>query len=99
MFSKLLLSAAAGVVITTAAFAQTPAPPNVNPGSMQSGAEETGAGNQPRSPEMNSHGTRSAPRGGVRRPAIETDGVNANVKAGSTHSGHSESGPAASEKR
>jgi hypothetical protein len=99
MSSKFLLTLVASVFVTSGAFAQTPAPPNVNPGSMQSGAEETGAGNQPRSPEMNSHGTRSAPRGGVRRPAIETDGLNANVKAGSTHSGHSESGPAASEKR
>jgi hypothetical protein len=52
MLSKLLLTAAAGVIITSGAFAQTSAPPNVNPGSMQSGAEETGAGNQPRSPEM-----------------------------------------------
>lgn len=101
MLTKLVLTAATGLFIASAAVAQTPAPPNVNPGSMQSGAEESGAGNQPRSPGMNSHGTRSDQRGDVRHnaPAAQTDGINANVKPGSTRSGHSESGPAAGSSR
>lgn len=100
MLTKLIL-AAAGLFIASAAVAQTSAPPNINSGSMQSGAEESGAGNQPRSPGMNSHGTRSDQRGVVRRnaPAAQTDGFNANVKPGSTRSGHSESGPAAGSSR
>lgn len=110
MLSKLALTAAAGLFLVSAAVAQTPAPPNVNPGSLDSGAEESGAGNQPRSPGMNTHGTRSRQHGkamqhkmqGIRHHnarALETDGMNANVKPGSTRSGHSESGPAASSVR
>lgn len=101
MFTKLVLAAATGMFVVTAAAAQTPAPPNVNPGSMKSGAEESGAGNQPRSPGMNSHGTRSNTSGQDHHgaPAAQTDGVNANVKPGSTRSGHSESGPAAGSPR
>ena len=46
-----ILAAGAVVAMTTAASAQNlPAPGNVRPGSMNSGAEQTGASNQPRSP-------------------------------------------------
>lgn len=110
MLKKIVLTAATGLFIASAAVAQTPAPPNVNPASLDSGAEESGAGNQPRSPGMNSHGTRSEQRGSVlqyntrairhhRARAVETDGLNANVKPGSTRSGHSESSPAAGSTR
>lgn len=106
MLTKLAFTAAAGLFLVSAALAQTPAPPNVNPGSLDSGAEESGAGNQPRSPGMNSHGTGSNRHGNTMQHkmrefrhhnarALETDGMNANVKPGSTRSGHSESAPAA----
>jgi hypothetical protein len=101
MFWNLILTATTSFFLATAAVAQTPAPPNINPGSLQSGAEESGAGNQPRSPGMNSHGTRTMDKRSTvgRGVSSETDGVNANVKPGSTRSGHSESGPAASSPR
>lgn len=110
MFTKLILATATGLFMASAAVAQTPAPPNVNPASMDSGAEESGAGNQPRSPGMNSHGTRAQKPGspinantrGARHHharAIETDGMNANVKPGSTRSGHAASSPAAGSTR
>jgi hypothetical protein len=110
MLKKLVLAVATGLLVASAAVAQTPAPSNVNPASLDSGAEQSGAGNQPRSPGMNNHGTRSEQRGSViqhnmravrhhHARAIETDGVNANVKPGSTRSGHSASGPAAGSTR
>lgn len=100
MSRNLVLTSVAALFFASAAVAQASAPPNVNPGSMQSGAGETGAGNQPRSPGMRGHGTgKLEPHRAVHRAPPATDGINADVKAGSTRSGHSESGPAASSPR
>ena len=49
MIRKIALLATAGVLAASVASAQTPPPGNVNPGSTKSGAEQTGAPNQPRS--------------------------------------------------
>ena len=50
MIRTMALAATAAIIAVSAAQAQNAPPPgNVNPGSMQSGAEQTGAPNQPRS--------------------------------------------------
>ncbi len=50
MIRTMALAATAAIIAVSAAQAQNAPPPgNVNPGSTQSGAEQTGAPNQPRS--------------------------------------------------
>lgn len=76
--------AAATMIAASAAQAQNAPPPaNVNPGSMQSGAEQTGAPNQPRS--GNYGAIKGTTGSGISSPDTNpaTDGSNANVKPSS----------------
>lgn len=106
MIRKIALLASAGLFAATVASAQTPPPGNVNPGSMKSGAEQSGAPNQPRSPHGSMNGsmnggamkgtTGAAPR--MDRPSTR-DGTNATVKPGSHESGSEPAGEPAPQRR
>ena len=69
-----------------------PPPANVNPGSMQSGAEQTGAPNQPRS--GNYGAIKGTTGSGISSPDTNpaTDGTNANVKPSSPNAGSEPAG-------
>ena len=74
-----------------------PPPGNVNPGSTKSGAEQTGAPNQPRSQNggaMNATGAAPRMDGTANR-----DGTNATVKPGSQESGSEPAGEPAPQRR
>ena len=84
MIRTMALAATAAVIAVSAAQAQNAPPPaNVNPGSTQSGAEQTGAPNQPRS--GNYGAIKGTTGSGISAPdtRTSTDGTNANVKPSS----------------
>ena len=89
MIRTMALAAATAIIAVSAAQAQNAPPPgNVNPGSMQSGQEQTGAPNQPRSGNYGAiKGTTgsgiSAPDTGTPNTGTTNDGTNANVKPSS----------------
>lgn len=63
MISKIaLISAASLLVVSVAAAQNAPPPGNVNPASKDTGAEQTGAPNQPRSSGEQKGTTGAAPR-------------------------------------
>lgn len=91
MINKIAVIAAASLLTMSVASAQNAPPPgNVNPGSMKSGAEQTGAPNQPRSGSAT--GTSSAPmsttgqapagRGGESSPSSTAGGATGTTKGG-----------------
>ena len=84
MIRTMALAATAAIIAVSAAQAQNAPPPgNVNPGSTQSGAEQTGAPNQPRS--GNYGAIKGTTGSGISSPDTGTmnDGTNANVKPSS----------------
>jgi hypothetical protein len=91
--------AVAAMIAASAAQAQNAPPPgNVNPGS-QSGQEQTGAPNQPRS--GNYGAIKGTTGSGISSPDTNpaVDGTNANVKPSSPESGSESSGEPAGERR
>jgi opacity protein-like surface antigen len=92
--------AVAAMIAASAAQAQNAPPPgNVNPGSLESGQEQTGAPNQPRS--GNYGAIKGTTGSGISSPDTNpaVDGTNANVKPSSPESGSEPSGAPAGERR
>lgn len=84
MIRTIAIAATAAIIAGSAAQAQNASPPgNVNPGSTQSGAEQTGAPNQPRS--GNYGAIKGTTGSGISAPdtGMTNDGTNANVKPSS----------------
>lgn len=92
--------AAAAIIAAGAAQAQNAPPPgNVNPGSLQSGQEQTGAPNQPRS--GNYGAIKGTTGSGISSPETNpaVDGTNANVKPSSPEAGAERAGQPADKPR
>ncbi|MFN3349377.1 hypothetical protein [Pseudorhodoplanes sp.] len=102
MIRTLVIATSAAFFAASAAQAQNAPPPgNVNPGSMQSGQEQTGAPNQPRSLNQGAiQGTTGSGIPAPQNPAdADRDGVNANVKPSSPDAGAEPAGQPAGERR